>query len=139
MRSSAPRRSLARGGDATTASRPARGPARSARRRSAAARGRRRARREAQRSRVLTRTRWSSGARSGPILSQMKRLLGLALLAALAGCGGDDTPVSKDVRARGIAWQVAPQDRGWIEAALKQARPEAASLIDDVDGMVTIT
>jgi hypothetical protein len=72
----------------------------------------------------------------------MKRSLGLVLLlAALAGCGGDDAPVSPEVRARGLTFapEVAAADREWIEAALAQARPEAKSLIDDVDGMVTIT
>jgi len=72
----------------------------------------------------------------------MKRL-GLALLATLAltGCGGgQDAPVTKQVKAKGVTFKnVTPQDQQWIEAALHQARPEAASLIDDVDGMVTIT
>lgn len=70
----------------------------------------------------------------------MKRSLGLVLLVtALAGCGGDDAPVSPEVRARGLTWQVDAQDRQWIEAALNEARPEAKSLIEDIDGMVTIT
>ena len=71
----------------------------------------------------------------------MKRRLGLVLLVAtLAGCGGDDPPVSAEVRARGLTFasEVAPADRAWIEGALHQARPEAASLIADVDGMVTV-
>src|SRR3954454_10858290 len=72
----------------------------------------------------------------------MKRL-GLALLAtiALAGCGGPDAPVTKEVQARGLTYAqgVTADDREWIEQALKGARPEAAALIDDVDGMVTIT
>src|SRR3954471_18039147 len=73
----------------------------------------------------------------------MKRL-GLALLAttlALTGCRTtDDSPVSPAVRAKHLTFSdVTPQDRQWIEEALHEARPEAASLIDDVDGMVTIT
>jgi hypothetical protein len=71
----------------------------------------------------------------------MKRL-GLALLlVALAGCGGTDAPVSAEVRTRGltISPDVAPSDQQWMRAALEEARPEAASLIDDVDGMVTIS
>jgi hypothetical protein len=74
----------------------------------------------------------------------MKRSLGLGLLLValplLAGCGGDDSPVSPEIRARKFTFapEVAPKDREWIQAALDQARPEAASLIDDVDGMVTV-
>jgi len=70
----------------------------------------------------------------------MKRSLGLVLLlAALVGCG-DEPPVSAEVRARGLTWapDITPKDRAWIEAALNEARPEAASLIGDVDGMVTL-
>jgi len=70
---------------------------------------------------------------------QMKRIGLVLLVAALAGCGGNDAPISPEVRARGLTWSAAPQDRAWIEAALKQARPEATSLIEDVDGMVTVT
>src|SRR3954447_14072689 len=68
----------------------------------------------------------------------MKRIGLVLLVAALAGCGGDDAPVSPEVRARGLTWQVNEQDRQWIEAALHEARPEAKSLIEDIDGMVTI-
>jgi hypothetical protein len=32
---------------------------------------------------------------------------------------------------------VAPRDEGWIRAAIQEARPEAAELIDQVDGTVT--
>jgi hypothetical protein len=70
----------------------------------------------------------------------MKRSLGVVLLlAALAGCGRDDSPVSPEMRARGLTWHVDASDRAWIEAGLAEARPEAKSLIDDVDGMVTVT
>jgi hypothetical protein len=72
----------------------------------------------------------------------MKRL-GLVLLAALSlgGCGGgQDAPVSKQVQRRQVTFKgVAPADELWIKDAIGQARPEARSLIDDVDGMVTIT
>src|SRR4051812_19351731 len=74
----------------------------------------------------------------------MKRSLGLVLLLAalpsLGGCGGDDSPVAPQIRARHFSFapDVAPQDREWIQAALDQARPEAASLINDIDGMVTV-
>ena len=33
---------------------------------------------------------------------------------------------------------VAPRDRGWILAAVAKARPEAARLIDEVDGLITV-
>ena len=67
--------------------------------------------------------------------------LGLVLLAALAGCGGSEPPVSPEVRAAGLRFAptVAPADQKWILAAIDQARPEARALIDDVDGMVTIS
>jgi hypothetical protein len=71
-----------------------------------------------------------------------RKCLGLlVLLAALAGCGGNEAPVSKEVQAAGLRFAdtVAPKDREWILAAIDQARPEARSLIDDVDGMVVIT
>jgi hypothetical protein len=41
-------------------------------------------------------------------------------------------------RAAGAAYAgVAPSDEAWIKAAIAEARPEAAQLIDDVDGTVT--
>ena len=38
-----------------------------------------------------------------------------------------------------FAPEVADKERQWILAAIDEARPEARQLIDDVDGMVTIT
>src|SRR5215207_7863044 len=69
-----------------------------------------------------------------------KRLTVFAV-AALAGCGGGDAPVSPDVRAARLSFasEVAPEDREWILAAVEQARPEAQALIDDVDGMVVVS
>jgi hypothetical protein len=50
------------------------------------------------------------------------------------------SPVKPADRAAGLTFDgVAPADRAWIEAAIAQARPEAATLIDEVDGLVTIT
>jgi hypothetical protein len=41
-------------------------------------------------------------------------------------------------RAAGPAYVgIAPRDEAWIRAAIAEARPEAAQLIDDVDGTVT--
>jgi hypothetical protein len=66
--------------------------------------------------------------------------LGLVLLAALAGCGGGEPPVSQQVRDAGLRFapEVSAGDREWILAAIEQARPEARSLVDDIDGMVVV-
>jgi hypothetical protein len=49
------------------------------------------------------------------------------------------SPVSESDRAAGLTFEgVAPADRAWIEAAVAKARPEAATLIGEVDGLVTI-
>ena len=79
-----------------------------------------------------------------PIIQAMHRkLVGPVLLAlALTGCGGDTgAPVSAEVRAATLRFapEVTEKDRTWILAAIDQTRPEARQLIDDVDGMVTIT
>jgi hypothetical protein len=44
-------------------------------------------------------------------------------------------------RERGLSFaaDVPPADRQWILAAVAKARPEAARLIDEVDGLVTVT
>jgi hypothetical protein len=54
------------------------------------------------------------------------------------------TPVRRitpEIRAAGlrIASTVAPKDRAWILAAIANARPEAQTLIGEVDGLVEIT
>jgi hypothetical protein len=43
-------------------------------------------------------------------------------------------------RARGLTFDpgVASKDREWILAAVAQARPEAARLIEEIDGLVTV-
>jgi hypothetical protein len=49
------------------------------------------------------------------------------------------SPVTPAQRAAGLTYEgVAPGDRAWIEAALAKARPEAATLIGEVDGLVTV-
>jgi hypothetical protein len=60
---------------------------------------------------------------------------------APAGCGQDELRVDPAVRAATFRFAptVADGDREWILAAVEKARPEARQLIDDVDGMVTIT
>jgi len=67
----------------------------------------------------------------------------VAVGAVAAGRGrarAEQGPITPQVRAAGLRFAagVAPADRGWITAAVKQARPEAAQLIDDVDGLVTV-
>jgi hypothetical protein len=78
-----------------------------------------------------------------PITRAMHRkLVGLALLAlTLTGCGGPKPIVAPEVRAAGLRFapEVTDKDREWILAAIDEARPEARQLIDDVDGMVTVT
>jgi hypothetical protein len=79
-----------------------------------------------------------------PIYRAMHRTrLGLVLFAlALTGCQSQEAPpVPPEVRAAGLRFapEVTESDRQWILAAIDQARPEARQLIDDVDGMVTIT
>jgi hypothetical protein len=74
--------------------------------------------------------------------------------AMLAGCGGmgeapdgrlvthdgDTIEISGDARAAGLRFapSVAAGDRAWILAAVARARPEAARLIEEVDGLVEI-
>jgi hypothetical protein len=74
----------------------------------------------------------------------VRRLLPICVCAALvlAGCGGGgDHEIDAQVRAAGFTFapEVSAGDRAWIEAAVLKVRPEARQLIEDVDGMVTIT
>jgi hypothetical protein len=63
---------------------------------------------------------------------------GFAHTHAEAQTGVKITPA---MRAAGLRFApgVAAADEDWIRASLAQARPEAAALIDDVDGLVTIS
>jgi hypothetical protein len=74
---------------------------------------------------------------------QLRRALPLltaCAAVALTGCGGDEKAVDPAVQAATFRFAtVAPRDREWILAAVDKARPEARQLIDDVDGMVTIS
>ncbi len=70
-----------------------------------------------------------------------RKLVGLALLGlALTGCG-EEPPIAPEVRAATFRFapEVTDKERQWVLAAIDEARPEARQLIDDVDGMVTIT
>ncbi|MET0973252.1 MAG: hypothetical protein ABWY95_07520 [Thermoleophilaceae bacterium] len=53
---------------------------------------------------------------------------------------GDTVQITGPARAAGVRFAagVAPADRDWILAAIARARPEAARLIAEVDGLVTI-
>lgn len=53
---------------------------------------------------------------------------------------GDTVEVSGDQREAGLTYTAAvtPENRAWIEAAIAAARPEAAPLIAEVDGLVTV-
>jgi hypothetical protein len=83
------------------------------------------------------------------------RLLGIVVAAALvlvvvqgrvAADGvlttsdGDTVDITDSARAGGLRFApaVTPAQREWISAALARARPEAARLIGEVDGLVTI-
>jgi hypothetical protein len=73
----------------------------------------------------------------------MRVLLVVAACAALlGGCvqSSDAPAIDAETRAAGLhfAASVAPDDRAWIEAAIRSARPEAQRLIAEVDGLVEI-
>jgi hypothetical protein len=58
----------------------------------------------------------------------------------LTTADGDTVAVTDAARAAGLRFAagVAPADRAWILAAIARARPDAARLIAEVDGMVEI-
>src|SRR3954452_2416335 len=72
-------------------------------------------------------------------------LCGLAILGALLQVHRPQaeaaTARSTAERERGLTFapEVSPADRRWILAAVAKARPEAARLIDEIDGLVRIT
>src|SRR3954451_6952831 len=53
---------------------------------------------------------------------------------------GDTVDVTEQARAASLRFEpgVAPADRPWILEAIGRARPEAARLIAEVDGLVAI-
>jgi hypothetical protein len=73
----------------------------------------------------------------------MRLLLTLAACAAvaIAGCGRSEHGIDPRLKAASFTFDgaVAPADRQWILEAVGKARPEARQLIDDIDGMVTIS
>jgi hypothetical protein len=66
---------------------------------------------------------------------------GLAWRGRAAAGPADTTRVSAVDRSAGLTFspEVAPTDRAWVLAAVAKARPEARRLLDEVDGIVTIT
>jgi hypothetical protein len=54
-----------------------------------------------------------------------------------ASAGDGVTPATRAATLR-FAPDLAPEDRAWVQAAVRAARPEARRLIDEVDGMVTV-
>jgi hypothetical protein len=66
------------------------------------------------------------------------------LVPGVRAAAPQDTETAKitpEARAAGLrfAADVAPADRAWILAAISHARPEAQSLIAEVDGLVEVT
>jgi hypothetical protein len=53
---------------------------------------------------------------------------------------GDTVDITDDARARGLTFAaaVAPADRTWVLESVARARPEAARLIAEVDGLVQV-
>jgi hypothetical protein len=74
-------------------------------------------------------------------LRRVVPLLAACAAVAFAGCGQDENAIDAQVRAATFSFDpsVTPDDRQWILEAVDKARPEARQLIDDVDGMVTIS
>jgi len=75
----------------------------------------------------------------------MDKLVAVLVVCALVSLGLKELPrpsaeAAVPARAQGLAFapEVAPSDRAWVLAAVAKARPEAARLIDEVDGLVTV-
>lgn len=65
----------------------------------------------------------------------------LALALATGACGSDEHRVEPAIRNATFTFAptVTDRDKTWILAAVDKTRPEARQLIDDIDGMVTIS
>jgi hypothetical protein len=68
-------------------------------------------------------------------------MLAACAAVAFAGCGKKEHAVDPQVKAASFTFDasVTPKDQEWILGAVAKVRPEARQLIDDVDGMVTIS
>jgi hypothetical protein len=72
-------------------------------------------------------------------------VLAVAVIAAQRGLAasnaGDPTEIPAATRAAGLTFDSAmtEADRAWVLAAVAAARPEAQRLIDEIDGLVTVT
>ncbi len=92
-------------------------------------------------------------------MTATQRLLGIAVAGAVAlavlapvvksrvdadgrltTSDGDTVDITKQAREGGLRFAagVAPGDRQWIAAAIARARPEAARLVAEVDGLVVV-
>jgi hypothetical protein len=73
-------------------------------------------------------------------LATTHRLTPAPKTAGLQTADGDTVIVTPELRAKGLRFAagVAPSDRAWILEAIARARPEAARLIAEVDGLTTI-
>ena len=75
---------------------------------------------------------------AGPLVNGKARVM--VADGRLTTSDGDTVDVSAEARAAGLTFApgVAPGDRQWILAAVARARPEAARLIAEVDGLVRV-
>jgi hypothetical protein len=68
--------------------------------------------------------------------------IAVGVIAAQRGLAvGDTTEIPAATRAAGLTFDPAmtEADRAWVLAAIAAARPEAQRLIDEVDGLVSVT
>jgi hypothetical protein len=75
---------------------------------------------------------------AGPFVNGKVRVM--AADGRLTTSNGDTVDITADARAAGLTFApgVAPGDQQWILAAVARARPEAARLIAEVDGLVRV-
>jgi hypothetical protein len=68
-------------------------------------------------------------------------MLAACAAVAFAGCAPKEHAVDPQLKAASFTFDasVTPRDQEWILGAVAKVRPEARQLIDDVDGMVTIS